>query len=137
MAAVVLMTLCTAILFVLGAFHFVYTFRGPKLTPRDPALRSRMNEISPVITKETTMWRCWIGFNASHGMGLMLFGLVYGFLTVAHGQLLFHSPFLLLVGFAMVTGVSVLSKRYFFSVPFLGTSVSLACYVGSIVMSRG
>src|SRR5580704_16099648 len=25
-----------------------------------------MSQISSVITKETTMWRCWVGFNASH-----------------------------------------------------------------------
>ena len=35
-----------------------------------------MGEISPVITKETTVWRCWVGFNASHSMGLMLYGLI-------------------------------------------------------------
>jgi hypothetical protein len=57
----------------------------------------------PPITKETTMWRCWVGFNASHSIGLILFGLVFGFLALAHGQLLFQSPFLLVVGLAMET----------------------------------
>jgi hypothetical protein len=36
-----------------------------------------MSQIAPVITKEATMWRCWVGFNASHSMGLILFGLVF------------------------------------------------------------
>jgi hypothetical protein len=40
-----------------------------------------MSQIAPVITKEATMWRCWVGFNASHSMGLILFGLVFGFLA--------------------------------------------------------
>ena len=35
-------------------------------------------------TKETTMWRCWVGFNASHSMGLILFGLAFGYLALAH-----------------------------------------------------
>jgi len=39
-----------------------------------------------------------VGFNASHSMGFILFGLVFGFLALAHGQLLFQSPFLLIVG---------------------------------------
>jgi hypothetical protein len=136
LAAVVLMTLSAAILFALGLLHLVYTFWVPKLTPRDPALRIRMSEVSPVISRETTMWRAWVGFNASHGMGAILFGLVYGFLAVAHSQLLFHSPFLLAVGLGMVGGFLALAKVYWFSIPFTGIGISLACYVASIVMSR-
>jgi hypothetical protein len=83
------MVLSASIIFTLGVVHIVYTFWGPKLTPRDPALEISMSQISPVITNETTMWRCWVGFNASHSMGLILFGLVFGFLALAHGKLLF------------------------------------------------
>jgi hypothetical protein len=136
MAARVLMVLSASLIFTLGVVHLVYTFWGPKLTPRDPALEISMSQISPVITNETTMWRCWVGFNTSHSMGLILFGLVFGFLAVAHGQLLFQSPFLLVVGLAMLGGFVVLSKVYFFRVPFAGISVSLACYVASIALSR-
>ncbi len=82
------------------------------------------------------MWRAWVGFNASHSMGLILFGLVFGFLALAHGPLLFQSPFLLIVGLAMLVGFVVLSKMYFFSAPLVGVSVSLACYLASIVLSR-
>jgi hypothetical protein len=108
MAARVLMVVSASTIFTLGIVHFVYTFWGPKLTPRDHALQISMSEISPVITKETTMWRCWVGFNASHSMGLILFGLVFVFLAVAHGQLLSQSPFLLVVGLAMLGGFVVL-----------------------------
>ena len=136
MAAVVLMTLSAGILFALGLLHLVYTFWGPKLTPRDAALRIRMSEVSPVITKETTMWRVWVGLNASHSMGAILFGLIYGFLAIVHRQLLFQSPFLLVVGLAMLGGFFALGKVYWFSIPFTGIGISLACYGASIVMSR-
>jgi hypothetical protein len=106
-------------------------------TPRDPALQISMSQIAPVLTKETTMWRCWVGFNASHSMGLILFGLVFGFLALAHGKLLFRSPFLLVVGLAMLGGVAVLCKVYFFSAPLRSISISLACYIASIALSRG
>jgi hypothetical protein len=95
-----------------------------------------MSQSSPIITKETTMWQCWVGFNASHSLGLILFGLVFGYLALAHGQLLFRSPFLLVVGLAMLGGFVVLCKVYFFSVPLTGVSISLACYVASIALSR-
>ena len=130
------MVVSAGIVFMLGVVHFVYTFRGPNLTPRDRALQISMSQISPVITNETTMWRCWVGFNASHSMGLILFGLVFGFLALAHSQLLFHSPFLLVVGLAMLGGFAVLSKLYFFSAPFAGICLSLACYIASIAVSR-
>ena len=136
MAAVILMTLSAAILFALGVLHLVYTFLVPKLIPRDPTLKVRMSEVSPVISKETTMWRAWTGFNASHGMGALLFGLIYGYLAIAHSQLLFHSPFLLVVGFAMVGGFLALAKVYWFRTPFVCIGISLACYVASIVLSR-
>ncbi|HKF05784.1 MAG TPA: hypothetical protein VKB49_25925 [Candidatus Sulfotelmatobacter sp.] len=136
MTARVLMFVSASIVFTLGVVHFVYTFWGPNLTPRDYALQISMSQISPVITNQTTMWRCWVGFNASHSMGLILFGLVFGFLAVAHSQLLFHSPFLLVVGLAMLGGLVALSRIYFFSAPFADISVSLACYIASIALSR-
>jgi hypothetical protein len=104
LAARILMVLSASIVLTLGVSHLAYTFSGPNLTPRDPALQVSMSQVSPVITKETTMWRCWVGFNASHSMGLILFGLVFGYLALAHGQLLFQSPFLLVVGLAMLGG---------------------------------
>jgi hypothetical protein len=127
------MVLSASIVLSLGVAHLVYTFWGPNLTPRDPALQISVSQISPVITNETTMWRAWVGFNASHSMGLILFGLVFGYLALAHGQLLFQSPFLLLVGFAMLGGFVVLCKIYFFSAPLRDISISLACYVASII----
>ena len=136
MAARILMLLSASIIFTLGVIHLVYTFWGPNLTPRDPSLQIGMSQIAPVITKETTMWRCWVGFNASHGMGLILFGLVFGFLALAHSELLFQSSFLLIVGLAMLGGLVVLCKVYFFGVPLIGASISLACYVASIALSR-
>ncbi|MCI4569490.1 hypothetical protein [Lysobacter sp. CFH 32150] len=92
-----------------------------------------MSEVSPVITKETTMWRCWVGFNISHSMAAMLFGLIYGFLAIAHGSLLFSSPYLLVVGLLTVGGLFVVGKVYWFSTPFIGIGISFACYLASVI----
>jgi hypothetical protein len=130
------MVLSAGIIFTLGAIHLIYTFYGLQLTPRDPALQISMSQVSPVISKETTMWRCWVGFNATHSMALLLFGLVFGFLALAHGEVLFHSPFLLVVGLAMLAGLVVLCKLFFFRVPLIGVSIALVCYVASVAISR-
>ncbi len=140
LAARILMVFSASIVLTLGVLHLVSTFWGPSwgpsLTPRDPALQISMSQSSPIMTNETTMWRCWVGFNASHSLGLILFGLIFGYLALAHGQLLFRSPFLLVVGLAMLGGLVVLCKVYFFSWPLTGISISLACYVASIALSR-
>lgn len=137
MAARIFMVLSASIAFALGAIHLAYTFWGPKLKPRDPTLEFTMRQTPPVITSKTTMWRCWVGFNATHSMGLIFFGLVFTFLAIRGSQLLFQSPFLLAVGLAVLAGYATLSGLYFFSTPFAGVSVSLACFVASVALSRG
>jgi len=136
MLAKILLILSAGIVLTLGIIHLAYTFWGPKLTPRDPALQTSMRQVSPVITKEITMWQAWVGFNASHSLGLILFGLVFGYLALVHPPILFQSKFLLTVGLAFLAGFVALAKVYFFSVPLAGISISLVCYVASIVAAR-
>lgn len=126
-----------AIILMLGLIHLLYTFRGPKLQPRDSALQVRMMEVSPVLTRETTMWKAWIGFNASHSCGAILFGLVYGYLALAHGALLFQSPFLLLIGLALLAGYIFLGKRYWFSIPYRCILLATALYLLALAIEFG
>ena len=121
---------------VLGIAHLVYTFWGPKLLPRDAGLIGSMKAVPLVLTNETTVWKAWIGFNASHSMALILFGLIYGYLAIAHPVVLFDSIFLQLVGFLMLAGFLILCRMYWFSVPLAGISISLLCYVASILVAR-
>ncbi len=110
-----LVAVSAAVILVLGLIHLLYTFRGRKLHPRDSALESRMKEVSPVLTRETTIWKAWVGFNASHSYGAILFGLVYGYLALAHSAFLFQSWFLLLAGLIFLAGYVFLGKVYWFS----------------------
>ena len=124
-----------AIALLLGLIHVLYTFRGPKLWPRDPELRTRMQEVSPVITRQTTMWKAWIGFNASHGFGAILFGAVYGYLALAHSAFLFQSAFLLSLGLLLLLGYIFLAQRYFFRTPFLGILLATFLYALALLGS--
>ena len=126
------MIVSAAILALLGLGHLVLTYFGPKLLPRDRSLRATMERVSPVITTQTTMWRAWMGFNVSHSMGAMLFGLLYGYLALAHGDVLWESVFLQALGLVLLTAYVVLAKLYWFVTPQVGTSVALGCYVLSL-----
>jgi hypothetical protein len=127
-----LMLASAAIFGLLGTLHLVYTFWGPKFMPRDRELQAAMRTVSPVISKETTMWRCWIGFNASHSLGPMFFGLVYGFLALVHAEMLFASAFLLGTGLVMIGAFAMLAKAYWFRIPLMGICLALGLYVASV-----
>ena len=132
--ASVLVAASAAVVLGLGCVHLLFTFRGNKLNPRDDQLLARMKVVSPVITRQTTMWKAWVGFNASHSHGAMFFGLVYGYLALAEPSVLFGSWFLLVVGLAMLAGYVFLGWVYWFSVPFRGVALSACLYVAALLL---
>jgi hypothetical protein len=129
-----LMAASAAIVLWLGLAHLLFTFRGPSFDPRDAALKARMQEVALVLTPETTMWRAWIGFNASHSLGAILFGVIYGYFALARQEVLFGSPFLLALGLVVLVSYAWLAKRYWFRVPLAGVLLSIACYGAGLLL---
>ena len=123
-----------AIVLLLGMIHLIYTFSGYKLDPRDAALKAKMQGVAPVISRETTMWRTWIGFNASHALGALLFGAIYVYLPLVHSEFFFKSGFLVMLGLATLAGYMVLARLYWFSVPFHGIVAAMALYCLGLVV---
>jgi len=135
MTANTLMLVSTGYLFFLGVLHLVLTLTG-KLNPQDPDLQERMRQTPLALLKRANMWSCWAGFNVSHSMALMLFGLVYGFLASKHSQLLFASPFLLAIGLVTISSFVVLGTLCWFRrPPYIALGVPLASYVASMVLA--
>lgn len=127
-----LMLASAAIVGALGALHLLFTFHGPKLLPRDPTLIEHMQAVPMVITRETTVWKAWIGFNASHSLCALLFALVYGYLALRQPALLFGSGFLLAVGLGLLTVLLGLCWRYWFSAPLTGLALAWVCYLAAL-----
>ncbi|HEY6513200.1 MAG TPA: hypothetical protein VI032_14535 [Burkholderiaceae bacterium] len=132
MIAQALIVASAAIVFVLGTLHLVFTFSGRKLLPRDATLPAQMAGSALVLTRETTVWKAWIGFNASHSLGAMLFGAVYGHLALMQPVVLLGSPFLIAVGGALLLTYCWLARRYWFSVPFRGIVLASALYAAGL-----
>ena len=128
-----LLAASAAIILCLGTAHLWLTFRGTALHPRDESLTARMREVTPRLTRQTTMWRAWIGFNASHSFGAMLFGLTWGYLALAQPGVLFASVFLRGLGLVLLAGYAVLGWRYWFSIPFRGIALAAALYVAALI----
>jgi hypothetical protein len=136
MSARILVAASSAIMLLLGSLHLLYTFRGNKLLPRDPAVQAAMNATQMMITPETTVWRAWIGFNASHSICAIFFGLVFGYFAIAQPEWLFRSLYFQLLGLAVLVGFLVLAKLYWFSVPLIGIGIALGCYLAGLVAVR-
>lgn len=137
MLASTLVAASAGIVLLFGGIHLLYTLHGNKLHPRDPAVLEAMQQTHPVITRQTTMWRANHGFNITHSMGLMLFGLVYGYLALLQSVLLWQSVFLLALGLVTLVTYVVVAKRYFFSIPFRGVTLATLLYVTGVVLSLG
>ena len=135
MTVKILMMLSAGIILLLGLMHLLFTFTGTKLTPREPALQESMRTVSPVISKETTMWKAWLGFNASHSLGAILFGLIYGYLAFGHSAFLFESYFLLIVGWGLLASFVVLGKLYWFDTPFRAILIAFVCYCAAVLLN--
>lgn len=131
MLAPALIIASSAIVLLLGTLHLIYTFATDKFQPRDPALAERMRQVSPMITRQTSLWRAWVGFNASHSLGAMLFGLVYGYLAWLHPALLLEARGLLLIGLGFLASLWVLAIRYWFRIPLVGISLALVLFAAA------
>src|SRR5262245_29680165 len=63
---------------LLGSLHVLHTPRHPAdrkgLSPSDQSLAESMARSRLVLTRRTDVWRAWVGFNLSHGLGAVLFG---------------------------------------------------------------
>jgi hypothetical protein len=136
MIAKLFMLASAGVVLALGTAHLAYTFQGNKLAPRDAAVEQAMALSPLVLTTQTTVWKAWVGFNFSHSLGAMLFGLVYGYLAVAHAELLFRSPYLLALGMAMLAALWLLARLYWFTVPMLGLSLALGLYVAGVLLRQ-
>jgi hypothetical protein len=132
------MLICASAFIVLamGTGHLLLTFFTDKMDPRDPALSARMKEVSPRLSRRTTMWKLHIGFNASHSYGPMIFGAIYAYLALIHPSFLLQSDFLLVFGAVVFAGYLFLAIRYWFWVPLTGLSIATAFYVVGIALTH-
>jgi hypothetical protein len=130
-----LISASAAIVLTLGTIHLVYTFASSKLLPRDPSVAEHMKRVTLVISKQTTVWNAWIGFNASHSLGLMLFGATYGYLAIFQLELLLSATILLLIGAIFLLSFVVLAKRYWFNIPLAGVATALVLYVVGVAVA--
>ena len=134
----VLLDLGGGIFVLLGSLHALYTFldirRPRRLVPQDPAVALAMAESPLRLTRGgTTMWRAWVGFNFSHSLGVVLFGVicVCAGILLGTGVIPAWALFLLVVISVIYLALSVL---YWFRIPTAGIGVASICLLVAWLM---
>ena len=121
--------------FVLGLAHVAATPRAPGdvkgLSPSDPQLAEAMTRSGLRLTRRTDMWRAWVGFNLSHGLGVVVFAL-FVFVT-GRSPAVFDTE--AVIGIPVAFAVSAiyvwLARRYWFRTPFIGCLLAAALFLAS------
>ena len=123
-----------AILLLFGLIHLWYTLRDRALNPRDAALEAGMKQVAPIISRETTMWKAWVGFNVSHSASLIFFGLLYLYLAIRHTLFLEGETVLLVAGLLYLIAYYLMARAYWFRVPRRGVALAIALYVAGLAL---
>ena len=132
----VLIIIGASIFGILGIVHLSYTFFTNKFAAYDPAVTKAMMSTSPVLTKETTVWDAWVGFNASHSLGIILFSVMYIPLVINHFYVIEDSIWFTFLPVAVGLSYMALAKRYWFKIPFVGITISTVCFfIAAILMN--
>ncbi|WP_210418612.1 LIC_13387 family protein [Aliikangiella coralliicola] len=130
----ILMVIGASIFGILGTLHLLLTCFSNQFEAYDPSVTSAMKNTSPKLTRETTLWDAWVGFNVSHSLGAMLLAAFYIPLAIWHAEVIrgsfWFSALPVLVGLSYL----YLAKKYWFKTPFIGILISTLCFIGAFVL---
>ena len=124
----------SSILLALGTIHLFYTFFTKRLYPKRNKVVEVLKEECPVLTSETTMWKAWIGFNASHSAGIIFFAKINILIVFNAFELFQESLAILILDNGFILFFLFLAKKYWFRTPFLGVFAASICFLVSTVL---
>lgn len=118
---------------ILGLLHALYTstdIRDPRrLVPDNAAVMQAMSASGLRLARgATTMWRAWVGFNFSHSLGVVTFGLGCIALGQSLGSLALPKA-ALLAPVAIGATYFLLAVRYWFRAPAIGAAAGTLCFI--------
>jgi hypothetical protein len=125
-------------LLLLGAMHAMYTpqlsSERKGLSPADPGLAASMARSALRLTDQTNVWRAWVGFNLSHSLGLVLFGIVVVLVAVTPAS--FERNAAVFLPLAVVASLAYLrlNLAYWFRAPTIGIFLSVLMFSSAWVL---
>ena len=80
------------------------------------------------LTRRTDLWRAWVGFNLSHRLGVILFGIVVVLVGRTPTTFAGHAAVFLPLAVVVALVYLGLSLAYFFRTPTIGIASSLVLF---------
>jgi hypothetical protein len=143
----ILFELATAPFILMGGLHalaaLIDTFRLTFFAPTKPGLRSEM-EVAGIRLREMfpgasgarfSMWRGWLGFNISHGLGAATFGFTMLILALHDYGLVQQISAIEPLTIAVSAVYFLLAVRFWFYAPAIGCGLGLACFIAAAALS--
>lgn len=133
MLAQALIVVAAYVFLIMGVAHGALTLgdlRRPRaFTPPDASLRQVMQQSSIALHPAINLWKAWLGFSMTHSLGLALFG--GGFLYVGLFEPnAFAASWLLQAVAVLVSAIYlVVSIKFFFDKPVMGSAIGLVGFL--------
>ena len=125
----------TTIFCVLGVAHGFLTLRDLRtprsFTPTDERVRRAMAEAPLRFAPQTTIWSAWLGFNLSHSLGLLVFGLLLGGVALHDFRFVAGNLFLQSISVSVALVYALLAVRFWFWVPAVASALGGVCFLVS------
>jgi len=136
MAAQTLWIVGSLIYLLLGAAHLYYTFFTDKFLAKNPDTVAGMQNTHPLVTRKTTMWKAWVGFNGSHSLGAIFLGIINLILAGQYFHILAESGAMLSLTFLTSIFYLFLAKKYWFNIPLNGIVLATCCFGVAMLLMR-
>lgn len=136
MRADLLIATSAIIVLAMGTGHLILTLFSPAFEPRDPAVKAAIADAPVRFSRLLLLGKANTGFNASHSLGVMVFGALYAYLALAHTAMFFASPFLMVFGAVVLASYLAIARAWWFYAPLSGVALSLAIYLAGLAVAR-
>ncbi len=123
----ILIIIGVSILGLLGTIHLLYTYFSNVFDPFDSTLKKQLKKSTLVISKQSSFWDAWIGFNASHSLGPIFVAIIYIPLAIEYQAILFESIWLSALPSVIGLSYFILALRYWFIIPQIGMAIASLC----------
>ena len=126
------------LLFGLG--HGAITLRDIRhprsFTPRDPAVREAMQGSIVRFHRDLNLWKAWLGFNLTHSVGLIFFAAAFLHMGIFEPAVFASSLAIQATAVLMSAAYFVVSLKYFFSGPVIGSAFGLVCFLAAAALAH-
>jgi len=114
-----------------GLVSLADVFRPSQFAPADDSVRVAMKSTTVRFLKaRANVWDAWLGFNISHGLGMLIFGTAAVYLGASLEHMAVAQSALLIPATIAAT-YFLLSMRFWFWLPATSSAVAVICFMAA------